>query len=217
MTLRVPRKSLSGFCILFVLIAGIVPLSAQHVTLDDTILTRPPKAILEALKQFEPYDSRNFELKVKMIRALGKKGYSFATPQLLQTLNEGRTRIARMNNRPLDYWKVRAESALALGRIGDAKAVPQLAEAAFRDKDIYVRICAIRALGMLKSTDAVPRLMDMLEKTTIDRVANELVKTLGEIGDKRAFPILLSVTQRNFSQEVRKNALLAIRKINWNN
>jgi len=212
------RKLTLRSCVIFALIISIFTATfifSQHITVDDSILSRPAKAIIAALRTQSRYDSRTFGLRVKMIRALGKKGNKIAKNQLLITLGEGRTRISRVNRMKLDFWKIRAESALALGKIGDKSATKAIVNTAIKDEDIQVRMCAIKALGMLKDKTAVPRMLDLLEKTAVDRVANELVKALGEIGDKRAFPLLLAVTQRNFSQYVRKNALLAIRKIKW--
>jgi HEAT repeat protein len=190
---------------------------AQHRTpnLDDTILLQPTQTILQALRDFPLYDSRNFDLKVKMIRSLGKKGNAEAVFTLRQTLNEGRTTRTAINNLPIEFWQIRAESALSLGRIGDKQATPSLLETALQDEDVQVQICAIRAIGMLQDPIAVPRLLDLLEKTSIDRIANEIVLTLGEIGDRRAFPLLLAVTQRNFTEYVRKNALIAIKKLKY--
>ena len=204
-------------CMLLVLMV-LPDLRAQHVTLDDTIISQGPKAIIRFLKEFEAYESDKLELRVRLIKLLGKaanKGDEEIRSQLLNTLREGYTSIATRNNITLDYWKVRAESALALGRIGDTAVTPAVVDLAFNDEDLQVRMCAVRALAMLKDPRAVPRLIDMLETTNIDRFAYELVVALGEIGDKRAFPVLLAVTQRNFNEDVQKNALLAIKKLKW--
>jgi len=201
------------------LVLMVLPdLRAQHVTLDDTIISQGPKAIIRFLKEFEAYEPDKLELRVRLIKLLGKaanKGDEEIRSQLLNTLREGYTSIATRNNITLDYWKVRAESALALGRIGDTAVTPAVVDLAFNDEDLQVRMCAVRALAMLKDPRAVPRLIDMLETTNIDRFAYELVVALGEIGDKRAFPVLLAVTQRNFNEDVQKNALLAIKKLKW--
>lgn len=192
-------------------------LAAQHVTLEDE-LNDPnvkPEKLLAALRNMPQQDSQNFELKTAVIRALGKPGNVIAVNQLLLTLGEGSTQRVRLNGRDIEYWKVRAESAISLGKIGDKSVTPKLIETAMGDEDLQVRICAIRGLGILKDGAAVPRLIDMLERTTTDRVAYEIVKALREIGDKRAFPVLLAVTQRDFSEMVRKEALSALRILKW--
>ncbi len=205
-----------GYALL--VLAALPSLHAQHVTVDDTIISQGPKAIIRFLKEFEAYEPDKLELRVKLIKLLGKaanKGDEEIRAQLLNSLREGYTSVATRNNITLDYWKVRAESALALGRIGDPSVTPAVVDLAFNDEDLQVRMCAIRSLAMLKDVRAVPRMIDMLETTNNDRFANELVVALGEIGDKRAFPVLLAVTQRNFNEEVQKNALLAIKKLKW--
>jgi len=193
-------------------------LHAQHVTVDDTIISQGPGAIIKFLKEFEAYEPDKLELRVKLIKILGKngnKGNEEIRGQLLNTLREGYTTVSTRNNIALDFWKVRAESALALGRIGDTTVTPAVVDLAYNDDDLQVRMCAVRALGMLRDERAVPRMIAMLETTNIDRFANELVLALGDIADKRAFPVLLAVTQRNFNEDVQKNALLAIKKLKW--
>ena len=206
-----------------ILIAGLfvfaASLPAQHITPEEAmrrdLAEYSVEELVEAIRSFPPHDSQFLELSVMVIQQIGEKGQGseVARQQLQNTLQQGMDRVARINNREIDYWRVRAESALALGRIGDREATPNLIRAAMNDKDIMVQMCAIRALGMLGDPAAVPRLMDMLENTTIDRVANEIVFALGEIGDRRALPILLATTQRNFSASVHRRAREAMRKL----
>lgn len=201
------------------LICTLLPsLHAQHVTVDDTIISQGPKAIIRFLKEFDAYEPDKIELRIKLIKLLGKaanKGNEEIRNQLLNTLREGYTSVAMRNNITLDFWRIRAESVLALGRIGDPSVTPAVIDLAFNDEDLQVRMCAVRTLGMLKDAKVVQRLIDLLETTNNDRFANELVLALGEIADQRAFPVLLAVTQRNFSEGVQKNALLAIKKLKW--
>lgn len=214
------RKQKLLFTLLSAIMLISIPSFSQHVTIDDAILSKPAEAIAKSLKSpmFDLYNDKTFELKIKMIRSLGKKENGKSTiiyNQLLLNMQEGGNRIARRGNSSIEFWKIRAESALSLGKLGNKEARNSLLNLAMKDDDMQVRMCAIRALGMLKAANSVPRLLDLLSVTTTDRVANELVITLGKIGDKRAFPVLLAITQRNFTQYVRKNALLAIKKLKW--
>jgi len=214
------KKQQLLFALLTIIMLISIPGFSQHVTIDDAILSRPAEAIAKSLRspEFDLYNSKTFELKIKMIRALGKKengNSKIIYNQLMLNMQEGGNRIARRGNSAIEFWKIRAESALSLGKLGNKKARKSLLKLAMKDDDMQVRMCAIRALGMLKAEKSVPRLLDLLSVTTTDRVANELVITLGNIGDKRAFPVLLAITQRNFTQYVRKNALLAIKKLKW--
>lgn len=217
------RKSTGFFLVGSFLLLSMVfltfQLGAQHITEDEQLLERlkeaSAKELVAAMRSWDAYDSQKFNMMISVIRMLGEKGKGSEAARnlLLSSLEQGRSRVVRMNNRRIEYWKIRAEAAIALGELGDKEATKHLVDAAHRDDDMMVRLMAIRALGTLKDKEAVPRLLDMLESTTIDRIANEIVVALGEIGDKRAFPLLLSVTQRNFSQTVRKNALKSIKKL----
>ncbi|HPN83303.1 MAG TPA: hypothetical protein PLM00_07910, partial [Spirochaetota bacterium] len=55
------------------LVLMVLPdLRAQHVTLDDTIISQGPKAIIRFLKEFEAYEPDKLELRVRLIKLLGK-------------------------------------------------------------------------------------------------------------------------------------------------
>ena len=45
--------------------------------------------------------------------------------------------------------------------------------------------------------------------------AMALVVALEKIGDKRAFPLLLAVSQRNFSQDLKNKALNALKNLKY--
>jgi len=79
---------------------------------------------------------------------------------------------------------VRVSVAKALGRIGDAAAIPSL-EKAIRDKSDRVRAAAVLALGRLGAKEAVPDLVDLLEDDTWT-VRAAAWDALGMIGDLRA-------------------------------
>ncbi len=205
---------LTALTIIFV-IAGINLLAQHKTSIEDAVLGKPVEQQIKFLYTMAPNNSQLFELRVRVIRELGKKGNNKAINVLMKTIEEGNARRYVKNNKDYDYWKVRAESALSLGKIGNKNVWKILITAASSDRDLQVRICAIRGLGMLKAKIAVPRMLDYLQTTTRDRVANELVKALGQIGDKTAFSSLLAVTQRDFTADVRKNALIAIKKLKW--
>jgi len=195
-------------------------LCAQHVTLEDSIKSGGLNSILRSLSnpKLSASDPRYFDLRVFLVRELGttaNRGNVRVHHQLTACLGEGTQRIVRFKGMSLEYWKVRAEAAMSLGRIGDRKATPHLIRAAMDDSDLHVRVSAVRALGLIKDRKAVPRLLDLLSRTNSDIMAMSLVVALDNIGDKRAFPLLLAVSQRNFSQEVRNRALQALKKLKY--
>jgi HEAT repeat protein len=104
---------------------------------------------------------------------------------------------------------VRGAAAVALGQIGDARAVAALTGALSRrlpatgffnrvrrrtvEEDEFVRRAAAVSLGQIKSREAVPVLIEALsnERTPGD-VRREAARALGLIGDARAVPALRS-------------------------
>ena len=119
-------------------------------------------------------------------------------------------------------WIVRSHSAKALGRIGDPRAINTLIlllqdkVPAVRDdagvaltalgeraippllellshKDWRARIRAVEALALLKPTSAVEPLLKLIQEDPDTAVRQDAVKTIGEIGDSKAIPTLVSV------------------------
>jgi HEAT repeat protein len=105
---------------------------------------------------------------------------------------------------------VRAAAAVALGRIGDPKAVLPLTQALGRrvpasglinrvrrskkDENEFVRRAAARSLGQLRSRAAVPALRAVVtDEKAPDDVRREAANSLGLIGDPSAVPALRSV------------------------
>jgi HEAT repeat protein len=89
---------------------------------------------------------------------------------------------------------LRSDSAHALGKLGDERAVPALAEA-LRDSDEYVRKSAVMALRRIGG----PRAMEAMRTALADRseqVCLQAVKGLGELRDSGAVEGLLKVLVR---------------------
>ncbi|MBO4448372.1 MAG: HEAT repeat domain-containing protein [Kiritimatiellae bacterium] len=82
---------------------------------------------------------------------------------------------------------MRRRALQALGLIGDQKAIPAVMKA-LDDTDAAAVKCATIALGHLKATAAVERLLAIAEDTKANkRKRSAAIIALGEIGDKRAF------------------------------
>ncbi len=89
---------------------------------------------------------------------------------------------------------LRSDSAHALGKLGDERAVPALADA-LRDSDEYVRKSAVMALRRIGG----PRAMEAMRTALADRseqVCLQAVKGLGELRDAGAVEGLLKVLVR---------------------
>ncbi len=83
----------------------------------------------------------------------------------------------------------RAAAVFALGRIGQA-AAPAAVRAALRDADFEVRIAAARMVGLARDHEAVPRLMEMVQKNE-PAARRQAATALGQIGDPQAVMALL--------------------------
>jgi cyclophilin family peptidyl-prolyl cis-trans isomerase/HEAT repeat protein len=108
--------------------------------------------------------------------ALQRSGDPRAAPALLQL-----ARIAAVHSP--------AFALRGLAGLKDARVVPIALEHLTRsDGDSRVKVAAIRALGQLRATDAVPRLIDLsADAAAPPGLALEAIAALGAIGDARAF------------------------------
>lgn len=103
--------------------------------------------------------------------------------------------------------RLRQYLALALGRLGDQRAVPHLIEA-LKDQDTETRLYAAWALGVLKANEAVPELIKFLESD--DPALRKMgAHVLGALGDARALPGLREALEDSVD-DVRWNAALAL-------
>ena len=107
--------------------------------------------------------------------ALSKAGEPALQP-LLETLDH-------------EQHPVRQMAALALGDIGDPRAVADLVKR-LGDPQDAVRQAAAHSLGKIGSKEAVEPLLQSLEDES-EIVRNAAVKALGLIGDPRALPALM--------------------------
>jgi HEAT repeat protein len=90
-----------------------------------------------------------------------------------------------------DLKNMDKEIALALGKIGDPKAVPALT-LLLKTKDNYTIIAAIEALGDLKAKEAFAPLYAIANDDTIEAfITKKAIIALGEIADPAAVPGLV--------------------------
>jgi bilin biosynthesis protein len=85
-------------------------------------------------------------------------------------------------------YPVRQMAALALGDIGDPRAVPDLIQS-LSDPQAMVRQAVVLSLGKIGVEEAVEPLLQSFADES-DIVRNAVVKALGLIGDPRALPTL---------------------------
>jgi HEAT repeat protein len=87
------------------------------------------------------------------------------------------------------------EAARALGNVGDPCAVPQVVSVLRDPRSASSRrvvLAAARALGSLGGEEATRALLDLLAPQVDEELQEAAVRSLGEIGDDRVIPALLS-------------------------
>ncbi|MCK4735562.1 MAG: HEAT repeat domain-containing protein, partial [Methanophagales archaeon] len=107
--------------------------------------------------------------------------------------------------------EVRVNAVMALGSIGDAKAVEPLKEALKRDKNEHVRVNTVDALGSIGDAKAVEPLIEALKGENVNVRLNALI-ALGKIGDARAVEPLIEAL-KDESGHLRGNAAYALGSI----
>lgn len=149
--------------------------------------------LIEAIEHPDVQKSRN--LKLRVIRDLGKLSDPQAIPALITVLEEDPDAGARMY------------SAIALGKTNDAAGLPVLRQA-MKDPVRNVRVWAIDSLGLLRDRESVGGLIEHLDDNE-PWIRQNSARALGRIGDHRATaPLIEHLGDRK--ARVRKAVALAL-------
>jgi len=168
------------------------------------------------------------------------------TEKLLKALksNKGSTRVAAMMAlgemreeaavNPIigiltkDYPPVQASAAIALGKIGDERAVEVLRKEMKDGDNEYVKGSSAIALARIGDKNSVPYIIDRLRDQRI-KVRSSAALALGEIGNETAVEPLIEIlktgkstegqksTSLNANPDVRKSVILALGEIGSTN
>ncbi len=114
----------------------------------------------------------------------------------------------------LEYKRpaVRANSAWALGLVGDAKAIPKLIDHLW-EEDLWVRREVILALGRIKHPDTVEPLRKVLTSKMDISVIYDAARALGEIGVVEAVGDLIRLMEKERSWLIKGGCASALSKI----
>lgn len=120
-----------------------------------------------------------------------------------------------------------------LSKSKDNRFIDVLLMVVERDTSVHPRIAAARALSKIGDKTIVPKLVDLLKnqygasrakfkeddpkRFDDDRVAEAIIITLGDIGDPRAFPVLLQTVMNpdRHRDETVKAAWESMKKLKW--
>lgn len=136
----------------------------------------PFEALLAALRQ------ESSEIRLKAVQSLGFRGQVEAVAPLLALLAK-----------PDPSRHVRAAIAIALGRIGDRRALQPLIGCLQADRRPEVRADCAVGLGLLEAAEAVEPLLNALERDEAPLVRRRAVDALGAFGAPRAVEALIAL------------------------
>jgi HEAT repeat protein len=158
--------------------------------------------LLQALKSEKGY------VRVAAAMALGQKQETAATDSLLKMIAQ-------------DYPLAGHSAAMALGELGDEKAVSTLMNELKNNGKDYIRSSTAIALGKLEAEEAVPYLIERLRDTKAS-VRSNAALVLGKMGDESAVESLKNILETgkeaegkrkdslNAGVDVRKSTVLAL-------
>jgi HEAT repeat protein len=108
----------------------------------------------------------------------------------------------------------RLSAATSLGIRREVAAIGALLEIVERPDELEgVKVEAIEALGMLRDTGVIPRLLDHLSREPAPRVRDQIVDLLGELGGEQAWSVLRTLLQTDPSPAVRGQAAVALGRL----
>jgi HEAT repeat protein len=123
-----------------------------------------------------------------------------------------REQLLSLLNSPDPQQRLSAATSLGIRR--DVEAVGTLLEVVERPDEIEaVKVEAVEALGMLRGTGVMPRLLDHLSHEPAPRVRSQIVDLLGELGGEQAWSVLRTLLQTDPSPTVRGQVAVALGRL----
>jgi HEAT repeat protein len=169
------------------------------------VLTGCPAPTDPNTSEYWIYKLDNKRERNEALKQLGKIGDKKALPHVIEWFEkEGE-------------WQ--PDAAYALGQLGDKSVVPKLVAAIdyqvgtgrdriTRNKN-RTNINAVRALAMLKATEATDNMIKLLD-THEPTVREATIKSLGKLGDPKAVDALIKVAKNDKEPFLRKTAIQAL-------
>lgn len=118
-----------------------------------------------------------------------------------------------------DWWDVKVEAIIALGKMKAKDAVPILIKIMQTSTDPIVKAYAAMALGQIGDKSAVDVLLIQLQfvmnswKSDNLPLLYGLIVGLGDLGDPRAIPMLLQISQGPYPAFIRQVAVTSLKKV----
>lgn len=118
-----------------------------------------------------------------------------------------------------DWWDVKVEAIIALGKMKAKEAVPVLIAILQNSNDPIVKAYAAMALGQIGDKTAVDALLIQIQIVMASWKSDNLpllyglVVGLGDLGDPKAIPVLLQISQGPYPAFIRQVAVASLKKV----
>ena len=155
--------------------------------------TIPFAALLEALEFEQP------ATRTRAAQSLGFRGQKEAVEPLVRRLRT-----------PEEDATVRSAIYIALGALGDKRAIPLLYGCLDREERQELRGDCVMALGRLGASEALPRLLTALREDSSILVRSRAVDALGDFSDDGAVAALSKLLTEGRNRSLRQRAIRAL-------
>lgn len=118
-----------------------------------------------------------------------------------------------------DWWDVKVEAIIALGKMKAKEAVPVLINILQTSNDPIVKAYAAMALGQIGDKSAVDALLIQIQIVMASWKSDNLpllyglIVGLGDLGDPKAIPVLLQISQGPYPSFIRQVAVASLKKV----
>jgi HEAT repeat protein len=153
----------------------------------------PFEALVEALEFESP------EMRMRAAQSLGVRGQTEAVEPLLKCL-------AKPEENPF----VRSTLYIALGKLGDRRALPALTICLDKETRAELRSDCVTALGMLGEKRTLPLLLTTLKKDSSLLVQSSAVEALGGFSEEPAVQTLAALVTSDSNRNLRQRAIQAL-------
>lgn len=118
-----------------------------------------------------------------------------------------------------DWWDVKVEAIIALGKMKAKEAVPVLIAILQTSNDPIVKAYAAMALGQIGDKSAVDVMLIQIQIVMASWKSDNLpllyglIVGLGDLGDPKAIPVLLQISQGPYPAFIRQVAVASLKKV----
>ncbi len=136
----------------------------------------------------------------EMVRSEAKDELSVVVDKIIKVLKFG------------DEYFEKPDAVIALGMIGDSRAIEPLIEFLKYSKNDHLRAEIAKALGRISDKKATPALIEALLNDSYRHTRCEAARALEKMGDKRAIPALEKALKDEY-YHTRRHAAKALKKL----